>query len=46
MKEEKIKFSQLSAPLKFAIIMAWILGIVYSALFVIGMFIGIIEALW
>lgn len=40
-----IRFSDLSGHLKFAIVMAWIVGIFYIILFGIGFIIGIIGTI-
>ena len=43
--KEKVTFKDLSGPLKTAIIMAWIIGVIYVFYFIIGMIIGILEAI-
>ncbi len=39
--KEKVIFRDLSIPLKTAIVMAWIVGIIYVYYFIVGMIIGI-----
>ena len=41
--KEKVKFMDLSVPLKIAIIFAYIVGIVYSFLFIVGAYVAITE---
>jgi len=38
MKEDKIKFYQLSIPIKIALIFAWVVGILYVIVFVAAIF--------
>ena len=40
---EKVKFGQLSIPLKIAIIMAWVVGVIWGMFFLLGMTLCALE---
>ena len=42
--KDKIKYSSLSTPLKFAVVIAWVVGGLYSFFFAIGFIQGIVLA--
>lgn len=41
---DKIKYSNLSLPLKFAVILAWVVGGLYLIFFSIGFIEGVVSA--